>query len=123
MSASVRALTPRGQPIVAAFLRALAAAGIKATVTSTRRDPKLQAQLYANFKRCGCSSCKARPGSPGCYPAAAPGTSTHQQGIAFDLSLSPDAAYEWAGRLWESWGFTWGGRFGDRIHFDFRRTG
>lgn len=106
---------------MAQFLRALAANGIKAAVTSTRRDPRKQASLYANFKRCGCSNCAHRPGQPGCFPAAAPGTSTHQKGIAFDLSITPDWGYDLAGRLWESWGFTWGGRFNDRIHFDFRR--
>jgi hypothetical protein len=106
---------------VAAFLRALAAAGIKAAVTSTRRDPRKQAALYANYKRCGCSSCKTRPGRPDCFPAAKPGESTHEKGLAFDLQLTPPHAYDWAGALWESWGFTWGGRFDDPIHFDFRR--
>lgn len=120
-AASLRNLTARGRPIVAAFLRALASVGIRARLTSTRRDPKAQRALWANFKRCGCSSCSARPGGPGCYPAAPPGTSTHEKGIAFDVELQPESAYDWAGALWESWGFTWGGRFNDRIHFDLRR--
>lgn len=118
---SVRGITTRGGPIVAAFLRALAGAGIKARITSTRRDPRKQAALYANYKRCGCSSCSSRPGRADCFPAAPPGTSTHEKGLAFDLELLPPGAYDWAGRLWESWGFTWGGRFSDPIHFDLRR--
>lgn len=121
MSASLRTLNKRAQPIAAAFLRALAQAGIRATLTSARRDSKLQAKLYSCFKRVGCSDCSKRPGQHGCVPAAPPGKSTHGQGIAFDLQLQPAGAYEWAGRLWESWGFTWGGRFDDPIHFDFRR--
>jgi hypothetical protein len=28
--------------------------------------------------------------------------------------------YQLAGEIWEALGFTWGGRFSDPIHFDFR---
>ena len=120
---TLRTLNTRAQPIARAFLQALAQMGIRATITSTRRDTKKQRTLYNNFKRCGCSDCRLRPGMPGCVPAAAPGTSTHEKGLAFDLRLEPAGAYDTAGRLWESWGFTWGGRFSDPIHFDFRRRG
>lgn len=110
------------QPLVSEFLRALAAAGIKATVTSTRRDPREQAKLYDCYKRVGCSDCSKRPGQKGCFPAAAPGQSTHALGFAFDLHLEP-AVYDAVGAAWESLGFTWGGRFSDPIHFDFRPVG
>ena len=49
--------------------------------------------------------------------------------MAFDLQLdgvSPGKRppYPWqyqvAGLVWEALGFTWGGRFSDPIHFDFR---
>ena len=46
----------------------------------------------------------------------------HDQGFAFDVHMDPPV-YEQAGRAWESLGFTWGGRFSDPIHFDFRRRG
>src|SRR4029077_10728327 len=102
-----------------AFLDALARAGIRATVTSTRRDPAQQKKLWDCYRRTGCSDCSKRPGQPGCFPAAAPGQSTHALGAAFDLHLDPPV-YEDVGRVWEALGFTWGGRFADPIHFDFR---
>lgn len=117
--ASLRTLDPRVKPIAQQFLRDLAARGIKATVTSTRRDPTQQQRLYDCFKRVGCSDCSKRPGQPGCFPAAAPGRSTHALGAAMDLHMRPQD-YAIAGQLWEARGFTWGGRFGDRIHFDVR---
>jgi len=122
MAGSVRTLDPRVAPLAQAFIDFLSKAGIKVTVTSTRRDPAQQAKLYACFQRVGCSDCTKRPGQPGCYPAAAPGASTHAIGAAFDLALDPPL-YEAAGHVWESAGFTWGGRFGDEIHFDFRPLG
>lgn len=121
MTASLRTLAPRARPIAQAFIQHLARNGIRVQITSTRRDQKLQARLYSNFLRCGCSDCSKRPGQPGCVPAAKPGTSTHGTGLAFDLKLEPAWAYQAAGELWESLGFTWGGRFADPIHFDFRR--
>jgi LAS superfamily LD-carboxypeptidase LdcB len=118
-----RSLDPRVIPHARAFLNELARRGIQAHVTSTRRDPAEQARLYDCFRRVGCSDCSKRPGQAGCYPAAAPGHSQHAIGAAFDLHLPSAAAYAAAGALWESMGFTWGGRFNDPIHFDVRPTG
>lgn len=117
MSATVRTLDPRVQPFVSQLLRALAQSGVKATITSTRRDPNEQKRLYDCYRKTGCSNCRR---GPGCYPAAAPGQSTHAMGIAFDLKLEPPV-YRQLGELWERAGLTWGGRFDDPIHFDFRR--
>lgn len=52
------------------------------------------------------------------YPVARPGTSWHEYGRAWDMVGPPDQL-ELAGRVWESWGGTWGGRFSrtDPIHF------
>lgn len=117
--ATLRSLNPRVRPIAEWFLRYLASIGIKAMVTSARRDKAQQAKLYADY-RAGRAA----------FPAAPPGKSTHAAGIAFDLrlaNLAPPASppypwqYQTAGELWESLGLTWGGRFGDPIHFDFRR--
>jgi len=119
--ATLRTLDPHVLPIARHFIRTLARSGIKSRVTSTRRDPAQQARLYECFKKVGCSDCTKRPGQHGCYPAAAPGQSTHAVGAAFDLHLSGSpTAYRDAGRLWEAMGYTWGGRFGDVIHFDVR---
>lgn len=115
----MRTLDKRVAPIAQAFVDALARAGFKVTVTSTRRDPDQQAKLYDCYRRVGCSDCSKRPGQPGCFPAAPPGQSVHAVGAAFDLKLEPPD-YASAGAVWEALGFTWGGRFSDPIHFDFR---
>lgn len=121
--ASLRDLDPRARPIVAEFLRLLAQAGVRATITSTRRDPAKQKKLWDCYQRVGCSDCTKRPGQRGCYPAAPPGKSTHAVGAAFDVHLDPPV-YAEAGKVWEEfYGFTWGGRFSDPIHFDFRPYG
>lgn len=106
--ASLRALDPHLYPVAQRFVQILEAAGVTVTVTSTRRSLDEQKALYDRWLR-GESK----------YPAAAPGTSTHGGGWAFDLHLDPPI-YPQAGALWEAWGFTWGGRFSDEIHFDAR---
>jgi hypothetical protein len=117
--ASLRLLDYRVQPSAAWFIRQLQRAGIQAVITSTRRDEDQQRELYECFRRTGCSNCRR---GPGCYPAAPPGRSWHDRGLAFDLKLTP-RRYREAGALWERLGGTWGGRFGDEIHFDARRMG
>lgn len=116
MSATVRSLDARVQPFVSAFLRKLAEFGIKAELTSTRRDLNEQKRLWDCYQRTGCANCRR---GPGCFPAAPPGQSVHALGFAFDLRLTPPV-YSQVGAFWESLGFTWGGRFSDPIHFDFR---
>lgn len=106
--ASLRTLDPDVRPIAQAFVRWLQSAGVRVTVTSARRSLSEQKRLYARAQA-GLSK----------YPAAPPGRSTHGVGIAFDLALDPPV-YAEAGAAWERAGFTWGGRFNDRIHFDTR---
>jgi len=115
--ASLRSLAPELVPAAQWFVRYLERAGVTVTITSTRRDLDEQAQLYNCFKRTGCSNCRR---TPSCYPAAPPGRGYHGIGVAMDLHLDPPV-YAQAGALWERLGGTWGGRFGDRIHFDARR--
>jgi len=116
--ASTRSLDYRVQPTADAFLRWLHDHGVRVTVTSTRRDRAEQQRLYDCYRKTGCSNCRR---GPGCFPAAAPGRSMHDQGFAFDVHMDPPV-YAQAGAVWERMGFTWGGRFSDPIHFDFRRT-
>ena len=116
MSASLRSLDRRFAPYAQAFIAALARAGYRVEVTSTRRDSNEQRRLWDCYRKTGCSNCRR---GPGCYPAAPPGQSVHALGAAFDLKLTPPD-YARAGRYWESLGLTWGGRFSDPIHFDFR---
>lgn len=107
--ASTRTLVPWFRTLADAFIRWLRFNGVQVTVASARRDSDHQAVLYANYLA-GHSK----------YPAARPGTSTHELGIAIDLHLNPPV-YAAAGAAWERAGFTWGGRFADKIHFDGRR--
>lgn len=82
-------------------------AGPAAQVTSVRRSRRQQELLYRRFLA-GQSQ----------FPAAPPGTSKHERGLAFDV-YSPDAALlRRLGAIWESWGGVWGGRFKDPIHFE-----
>ena len=86
-------------------------AGLRATVTSVHRSRAKQRRLYRDWQA---------GKSP--FPAAPPGCSAHEFGLAFDVvirkgrDLDLDALRE-LGHLWESWGGVWGGRFKDPIHF------
>jgi hypothetical protein len=115
--ASTRTMDFRVQPTADAFIRFLEQHGVRVTVTSARRDASEQRKLYDCYRRTGCSNCRR---GPGCFPAAPPGRSTHDRGIAMDLHLDPPV-YSQAGAIWKRLGFTWGGDFDDPIHFDFRR--
>jgi hypothetical protein len=100
-------LVPELRPYAEALLNVLTEAGLAPTVTSTIRSTALQRRLYADYIA-GRSK----------YPAAPPGSSAHEYGWAFDLSVNDDSYLADAGDLWESWGGTWGGRFRDPIHFE-----
>jgi hypothetical protein len=75
------------------------------TITNVYRSPSKQLELWNN-----------RANNP--YPVAPPGTSYHEFRRAWDM-VGPPEVLAWAGQVWESWGGTWGGRFGhsDPIHF------
>lgn len=72
-------------------------------VTSVYRSLTEQAELYRNRER-----------NP--YPVAPPGRSKHNYGLAWDMT-GPREDLEQAGRIWQSWGGTWGGET-DPIHFE-----
>jgi len=79
-------------------------------VTSARRSMSKQSKLYNDWIR-GVSK----------IPAAKPGFSLHQRGMAFDLArigISPhgDPLLNYLGSVWRSWGGIWGGRR-DPVHF------
>lgn len=83
-------------------------AGLLPRVTSTFRSRTYQARLYRDY---------LAGRNP--YPVAAPGTSAHELGLAFDMVTSPMSALSDLGKLWEGWGGVWGGRFSDEVHFEF----
>lgn len=82
-------------------------AGPSVTVTSVRRSTRQQRLLYRRYLA-GLSR----------FPAAPPGTSKHERGLAFDLYSPDEALLRELGAIWESWGGRWGGRFNDPIHFE-----
>lgn len=84
--------------------------GIPFRITSGYRSRKVQWRLYRRWQM-GLSP----------FPAAAPGTSKHELGLAFDAVAdnNPQSAVQRElGELWESWGGRWGGRFRDPVHFE-----
>jgi LAS superfamily LD-carboxypeptidase LdcB len=99
-------LDPGLAPYARLLVDAANAAGYPVRVTSTRRTRVQQARLYRRYLA-GLSP----------YPAAPPGASKHEQGLAFDVTGPPEVLAA-MGELWESWGGTWGGRFNDPIHFE-----
>lgn len=79
-------------------------------VTSSRRSPALQARLYQDW-----INGRSR------IPAAPPGRSLHQRGLAVDiarLGVDPlnDPLLNYLGQLWTSYGGKWGGAR-DPVHF------
>lgn len=80
--------------------------GVRIRITSTFRSRRKQLALY-------------RQREHSVLPAAAPGRSTHEYGLAFDAVSVDRDAQEWLGRLGESVGLIWGGRFRrpDPVHF------
>lgn len=82
----------------------------KLVVTSARRSSRKQAELYDRYMR-GKST----------IPAAPPGRSLHEYGLAFDMARSrvdplADPLLDYLGALWRSYGGVWGGNR-DPVHF------
>jgi len=82
-------------------------------VTSARRSPGKQQQLYDKYRR-GESS----------IPAAPPGGSLHEFGLAFDMArigVDPltDPLLNWLGQVWTYYGGRHGGAR-DPVHFQPR---
>jgi hypothetical protein len=77
--------------------------GLHPRVTSVYRSPQAQARLYQRYQQ-GLSR----------LPAAPPGRSKHQFGLAFDMVVdNPEAL----GAVWTSWGGRWGGSR-DPVHYE-----
>lgn len=106
VAALIRFLRPLDRRLVMPLVRTLAraeASGIGWRLTSGYRTIKKQAQLYALYV-----AGKSR------FPAAPPGKSKHNFGLAFDVVVSDlDAFVEIA----RSEGLRWGGER-DPVHFE-----
>ena len=89
--------------------------GLRVQVTSTLRTRGQQELLYQRYLQCRANT----PGKATCLPAAVPGTSDHELGLAFDLVVdgsfhSPGQVA--LGRFWQSLGGRWAGA-ADPVHF------
>ncbi len=79
-------------------------------VVSTYRSWAEQQRLYDRYVR-----------GESRYPAAPPGHSLHNYGLAFDMVTRDRADLSRLGAIWEGVGGRWGGRFNDAPHFDAGR--
>lgn len=95
---------------IEALIDGLRQFGYSAWITSGYRDSRKQATLYDRWIH-GKSK----------YPAAPPGHSAHERGLAVDLG-STEEGLQVAGLLAPYVGLTWGGRFStpDPVHFELR---
>ncbi len=108
MTTSLKGLQPFLRPYAEWLLSAAPYAGARSVrVTSVRRSRAQQQQLYSNWLR-GRSS----------FPAAPPGRSKHEYGLAWDMVTEPFSALATLGAWWLERGGEWSKT--DPIHFAAR---
>lgn len=98
-------LQPWLRPYAQHFYQVLVSNGLRPRLTSVFRTRQQQAALHRH--------------NPSGLPAAAPGTSLHEVGRAFDLVVGDGRNSAWqaaAGRYWQQMGGTWLGAR-DPVHF------
>ncbi len=95
-------LDPRLAPAAGALYEWAWQSGLNPRITSVRRSYQQQAVLYDRFRR-GMSD----------LPAAPPGHSKHERGLAWDMVTSSPAI---AGAAWRSVGGRWFAS--DYVHFE-----
>jgi peptidoglycan L-alanyl-D-glutamate endopeptidase CwlK len=115
---NIATLDPATAKLAKEHLRLLAAEGLSFKVTSGTRTMAEQAKLYAQGR--------TTPGP--IVTKAKPGSSWHNFGVAYDLTLFANGkpvwespAYDRAGAVGKSLGLKWGGdfkSFKDRPHFE-----
>lgn len=95
----------RAQLLVGFFRRH----GYKATITSGYRSAAAQAKLYRAYQQCKGTRKEF------CLPAATPGRSTHQYGVAVDIwtDAPPEAREDFAANA----GLIYAGK-SDPVHYD-----
>lgn len=108
MGSSIFSLEPCTRSWYRAALADLKRAGISVTTTSTLRTFSEQQALFARFV-----AGKAR------FPAARPGTSTHELGIAVDLVPRSRFALPAVIGVMKRHGFKWAGPR-DEVHFTYQ---
>lgn len=79
--------------------------GLHPRITSIRRSTQQQAVLYERYRR-----------GQSVFPAAPPGRSLHEKGLAFDMVT--DDRGQSAGAVWNAAGGRWFSA--DWVHFEYR---
>lgn len=103
---SLSGLVPWLRPFASWLVSAAPYAGARSVrVTSVRRSRAQQQALYSNYLA-GRSQ----------FPAAPPGRSKHEYGLAWDMVTEPFAALATLGSWWRLIGGTWSPT--DPIHFE-----
>jgi len=97
-------------PVLAFYAEQLiawaASVGLGPQLTSGRRSGSEQKKLYERYIS-GHSA----------LPAAPPGKSKHEFGLAVDIIANSMPALNLMGTVWRAWGLTWGGAR-DPVHFE-----
>ncbi len=104
MNSDLSTLDARFRPYAEWLVRVAALYGLRPQVTSVRRSVQLQAQLYADYLA-----------GRSLLPAAPPGSSKHNYGLAFDMTVMPPAYLGSLGALWRQIGGEWSSS--DPVHF------
>lgn len=99
-------LSPQFRPWAVWLVQTAQENGFEPTVTSAYRSWAQQERLYRRFQA-----------GQSLLPAAAPGRSKHNYGLAIDLVCRRDGGLRALGALWESVGGRWGGSR-DPVHFE-----
>src|SRR5262250_252690 len=106
MSTSLNTLQPYLRPYAEWLVSAAPYAGARTwRVTSVKRSRAQQQQLYSNWLA-GRSA----------FPAAPPGRSKHEYGLAFDMVTEPFSVLSTLGEWWKTLGGVWSPS--DPIHFE-----
>lgn len=105
-SLSLKSLDPRLRAAAPLLLKAAPLLGARSVkITSAKRSRAQQEVLYRNYL-----AGKSR------FPAAKPGTSKHELGLAVDIVTSPESVLPLLGAWWNAIGGRWFSS--DPIHFE-----
>lgn len=105
----MQGVNSKARPFFTALLQAAWLLEPRAYLSSAVRSSKTQAALYADWVA-----------GRRKLPAAPPGSSKHERGLAIDIGGLTASQQRQLGALWEGWGGRWGGRFSnpDPVHFE-----
>lgn len=107
----MRGLNPAIQPYAETLIAWAASVGFVPRVTSILRTYAQQSKLYNEYLA------KLARGVP-TLPAAPPGKSRHEYGLAWDMVCSTSEQLAYLGAIWNSWGGHWSAS--DPVHFEVR---